>query len=472
MQKNTKVVATMGPATKSKTVLKSLILNGLNVMRINFSHANYDDTLERIAILNEINKELNTYVAWLCDTKGPEIRLHEIKNNKAYLEKGKTLSIYMHEILGDENKISLTYSDLYDCVKKGNKILIDDGLIELEVLNTSKEKIDTKILNSGYISSKKGVNVPNVILKMEYLSTKDIADIKFACENKASYIAASFVRRKEDIIALRKLCFENKRSDMQIIAKIENQEGINNIDEILEHADGIMVARGDLGTEIPMEEVPIVQLELCEKCNKLGKPVIVATHMLDSMERNPRPTRAEVGDVARAVTDGVDAVMLSGETAKGEYPIEALKAMSKIAARAETTIDHTKIITKFISDISKNPYDGIGLSAVELAAKIDAKAIFCFTKSGATARQISKYRPNCPIYALSENDDTLYSLSLNWGVIGCKKGTYTSIQDKYEIVNYQAKELDLKNGDYVIITGGHPDGTPLTNFLKIQEISY
>ena len=472
MQKKTKIVATMGPAIDSKEKLRELINNGLNVMRINFSHATYSDTKKRIKILSELNKELDTYVAWMCDTKGPEIRLHMIKDDQVYLEKNKFINIHMQEVLGTATDISVTYKDLVNCVSKGSKILIDDGKIELEVVDIANDLIVTKILNSGYISSKKGVNVPNTILKMEYLSSKDIADIAFACENNASYIAASFVRRKEDVESVRKQCSKNNRQDMQIIAKIENQEGVDNIDEILAEADGIMVARGDLGTEVPMEEVPLIQISLCEKCNDLGKPIIIATHMLDSMERNPRPTRAEVGDVARAVTDGADAVMLSGETAKGDYPVLALESMAKIVTRAETTIDHSKIIKKFIDDISLNPYDGIGISAVELAAKIGAKAIFCFTESGATARQISKYRPTCPIYALSQHENTLFSLALYWGVIGRIKGVYTSIESKYDIVNLEAKRIGLANKDYVLITGGHPDGTPITNFLKILEVNF
>ncbi|MEG0365085.1 MAG: pyruvate kinase, partial [Erysipelotrichales bacterium] len=430
MEKRTKIIATMGPASNDKKMVKDLIENGLNVMRINFSHAEFESTLEKINILKELNDELGTYVAWLCDTKGPEIRLHQLKEKQVFLKKGTTINVYMHEVLGDELNISVTYSELYDCVKVGGKILIDDGLIELEVLSTSKEKIEAKVLNSGYISSRKGVNVPNAILKMDYISPKDYEDIKFACLNDASYIAASFARRKDDILQLREICEKYNRPDMQIIAKIENQEGVDNIDEIINISDGIMVARGDLGTEVPMEEVPLIQKAICHKCNEVGKPVIIATHMLDSMERNPRPTRAEVGDVSNAVSDGADAVMLSGETAKGEYPVLAVESMARIVSRTESTIDHTKILKSFMGEVSSNPYDGIGMSAVELAAKIGAKGIFCFTESGATARQISKYRPTCPIFALSQYRSTLNSLALNWGIIGRKKGAYTSIESK------------------------------------------
>ncbi|MDL2211390.1 pyruvate kinase [Erysipelotrichaceae bacterium OttesenSCG-928-M19] len=472
MVKKTKIVATMGPAIESKEILREAILNGLNVLRINFSHAQHAEVLKNIAYLNELNKELATYTAWLCDTKGPEIRVNKLRDTRVYLEKDNYLDIYMHEIIGDAKAISMSYSRLNECVTKGSKILIDDGLIELEVINVYDDRIQTKIMNSGYLLENKGINVPNAILRMDFLSQKDINDIKFACQNGASYIAASFTRRKEDIAQIRKLCLQNNRNDMQIIAKIENQEGIDNLDSILAEADGIMIARGDLGTEIPMEDVPLVQMKICEKCNNIGKPVIVATHMLDSMEKHPRPTRAEVGDVARAVIDGVDAVMLSGETAKGEYPIQALTFMSKIVSRSEETIDHNKILKKFIDGVSNNPYDGIGISAVELAAKIDAKAIFCFTESGATAHQISKYRPTCPIYALSQYDSALYSLALYWGVIGIKKGVYQSIESKYEIVNMEAKNIGLNKGDFVIVTGGHPDGTPITNFLKIHAVEY
>lgn len=470
--KKAKIVATMGPSIDSKEKMIELINKGLNVLRINFSHANEESAKPIVATLNEINKELNTYVAWLADTKGPEIRLHDIKDGPVMLNTNDTVEIYMHEIEGDNKKFSITYSNLYNDVEKGDKILIDDGLIELEVLDKSAEKITVKVLNSGEISSKKGVNIPNKVLEMEYMSDKDKADIEFACKNGASYIAASFIRRKEDVLLVRNICDNVGRKDIQIIAKIENQEGVDNIDDIIATANGIMVARGDLGTEIPMEDVPIVQKMICDKCSDVGKPVIVATQMLDSMERNPRPTRAEVGDVARAIGDGADAVMLSGETARGKYPIGAVEAMAKIVSKSEDTmINHRDIIRRFVDDISTNPYDGIGLAAVELAEKIEAKGIFTFTDSGETARLISKYRPTCPIYALSHHDQTLFNLAVYWGIYGVAKGEYTSLESKYDIVNEKAKAVGLKVGDYVLITGGHPDGTPITNFLKIMQIS-
>jgi len=470
--KMSKIIATMGPSIDSEEKVSALIDKGLNVLRLNFSHATPESALEIVKMLKKINEKKHTYVAWLADTKGPEIRLHTIKDNKAVLKTDDIVEIFMKEIEGDNKQFSLTYENLGNEMSPGDKILIDDGLIELEVLESNAEKIKCKVLNSGEISSRKGVNIPNKSLNMAYMSEKDKNDILFACANGASYIAASFVRRKEDVLEIRDICDSAGRKDINIIAKIENQEGVDNIDGILEVADGIMVARGDLGTEIPMEDVPVVQKMICEKCNDIGKPVIIATQMLDSMERNPRPTRAEVGDVARAIGDGADAVMLSGETAKGEYPILAVESMAKIVEKSEESmVDYGKIINRFIGNVAENPYDGIGLSAVELSRKIEGvKGIFCFTTSGETARLISKYRPQCPIFALSHNDQTLYNLALNWGIVGVAKGTYTTLESKYDIVNDKALEVGLNKGDYVIITGGHPDGTPMTNFLKLMEI--
>lgn len=469
--KKTKIVATMGPAISSKDILEQLISNGLNILRVNFSHAIYEDVTAWLYMLDDINQENQSYISWMADTKGPEIRVDQLENDVAFLEKDRIVTITNNHLIGNENSFSISYEDLYKCLNINDHILLDDGLIELKVIDIKKTSIITKVLNSGSLKSKKGVNVPNVKLDMPYINEKDYLDIKFACENNASYIAASFVRRIEDIFELRKLCKEFNREDLQIIAKIENQEGVDNSLEIIKVSDGIMVARGDLGTELPIEEVPIIQLELCKQCNLLGKPVIIATHMLDSMERNPRPTRAEAGDVARAVSDGADAIMLSGETAKGEYPIEAISVMAKIAARIETTIDHPKILKQFINDSSLNPYDGIGLSAVELAAQIGAKGIFCFTNSGETAKKISKYRPTCPIYALSENENSLKSLALYWGVNNFKKVEYANLDIKYEIVNQLAVQYGINKGDYVIVTGGHPDDLTITNFLKILEIA-
>ncbi|MDR1781800.1 MAG: pyruvate kinase [Bacilli bacterium] len=470
MLRNSKIVATFGPAIKGKSGIKKLIENGMNVMRINFSHADYEDIKKRIKYLAELNEEMNLYIPWLCDTKGPEIRVNKIKNDLVHLEKNSFIDIVYDEVVGDENKFSTTYQDIYKYVKKGNTILINDGLLVLQVESIKDKDIHCKVIFEGDLITNKGCNVPNVDLKMPYLSQKDIFDIEFACSYQANFIASSFTRNKEDILLVRELCEKNNRSDMKVIAKIENQQGIDNLDDILEVADGIMVARGDLGSEIAMEEVPLAQYQMCKKANKIGKPVIVATHMLDSMERNPRPTRAEAGDVSRAIIDGADAVMLSGETARGLYPYLAVEDMAKIAAKSETVINHDDLLKKYLSDIDNNPYDGIGLSAVEMANKINAKGIFCFTTTGETAYKISKYRPICPIYALSYEDETLYSLALCWGVKGVKKGIYTELEHKQEIVNELALQQGLQLGDYVIITGGYPNKTRYTNFLIIHQI--
>lgn len=467
--KKTKIVATMGPAINNKEKVTKLIESGLNVLRVNFSHAVEEETKPIIEMLHELNNELGTYVPWMCDTKGPEIRTHKVENNKINLKKGEYLNIHSKEVLGTNTDISTTLPDLIKSLSIGDIILVDDGLIELEVKDLSNGIIKTLIKNNGELGSHKGINIPGVRIDMPYLSPKDINDITYACLNKASYIAASFVRNVDDIKQIRQLC--NKyNEEIQIIAKIENHEGIANIDEIIDAADGIMVARGDLGTEIPMEDVPLAQLEICAKCNQAGKPVIVATHMLESMQHNPRPTRAEVGDVARAVTDGADAVMLSGETAMGEYPITALESMAKIVAKAETIINHKSFLENVIMKQQINPYNGIGIAAVELAASIGAQGIFSFTESGATAREVSRYRPTCPIYALSKQKDTLFNLSLNWGVVSKEVGHYETLEEKYKVANEIAKEVGIKPGSFIIITGGHPHNEEATNFLKISVV--
>lgn len=467
--KKTKIVATMGPAINNKEKVTKLIESGLNVLRVNFSHAIESETTPIIEMLHELNDELNTYVAWMCDTKGPEIRTHKMENNKVILKKGEYLNIHDHEILGTNKDISTTLSSLNKSLKVGDTILLDDGLIELEVVDISDGLIKTLIKNNGELGSHKGINIPGVSIDMPYLSEKDINDITYACNNGATYIAASFVRSASDIKQIRDLCLKTN-NEILIIAKIENHEGIKNIDEIIEAADGIMVARGDLGTEIPMEDVPLAQLDICAKCNQAGKPVIIATHMLESMQHNPRPTRAEVGDVARAVTDGADAVMLSGETAMGEYPILALESMAKIVSKAETIIDHKSFLENVIMKQQIDPYNGIGIAAVELAASIGAKGIFTFTESGATAKEISRYRPTCPIYALSKQKDTLFQLSLNWGVKGIEVGHYETLEEKYLTANKSAKDFGIEPGSFIIITGGHPNNTEATNFLKISVV--
>lgn len=470
MLRNSKIVATFGPAIKGKAGIKKLIDNGMNVMRVNFSHVDYEDIKKRIKYLAELNAENDSYVPWLCDTKGPEIRVKKIKNDCVNLTQHSNITIVYDDVEGDEKHFATTYQDMYLYVKKGNRILINDGLLVLEVVVVENKDIHCRVVFAGALLTNKGCNVPGVDLKMPYLSKKDIFDIEFACQYQANFIASSFTRSQEDIMIVRELCQANNRADMKIIAKIESQQGIDNLDEILKVADGIMVARGDLGCEIAMEDVPLAQYQMCKKANLIGKPVIVATHMLDSMERNPRPTRAEAGDVSRAIIDGADAVMLSGETARGLYPYLAVDDMAKIAAKSETVINHDDIIKKYLSDINDNPYDGIGISAVEMANKIKAKGIFCFTTTGETAIKISKYRPNCPIYALAYDDETLFALALCWGVKGVKKGVYIELEQKQAVVNQVALKQGLKAGDYVIITGGYPNKSRYTNFLIIHQI--
>lgn len=468
--KKTKIVATIGPASAHKPILAEMITNGLNVMRVNFSHGDSSEHIDKIEMLNELNDEMKTFVGWMADLKGPEIRTHKFKNGKAQITKNSTVNIYTHEVTGDEFGFSVTYEKLTNCVKVGGQILVDDGLIAFEVKAIEDDRVVCTALNSGVLSDRKGVNIPNAILEMDFVSVKDANDIKFACENGASYIAASFTRRASDVLEIRELCKKFNRLDMCIISKIENQEGVDNIEEIIEVSDGIMVARGDLGTEVPLENVPLIQKELVEACNVAGKPVIVATQMLDSMERNPRPTRAEVSDVANAVLDGTDAVMLSGESAKGDYPIQALNVMARIATQTETILKYNEVIKKRIDQTVTSNYDPIGIATAEIALKSNAKYIFVFTETGSTASKVAKYRPVCPIIAISRSEMVLKSLSVTNGIIPNLIHKETSLEDKFEYATKVAIESGVQPGESIIVTGGHPDGTKETNFMKIIKI--
>lgn len=470
--RKTKIICTMGPSTEKGDTLRELVKAGMNVARMNFSHGDFDEHGGRLKKLKEIREELGLPVAALLDTKGPEIRLGDFEAGKIELKQGQEFTLTAREIMGTESEVSITYKQLPKDVKPGSSILLDDGLIGLEVKEVSGEDIICTVLNGGPVSNHKGVNVPGTDLSMEYLSEKDKADIIWGAQNDVDFIAASFVREAADVVAIRELLKANGGEKVQIIAKIENEQGVRNIDEILEAADGIMVARGDLGVEIPCEEVPIVQKTLIKKANQAGKIVVTATQMLDSMIKNPRPTRAEATDVANAIYDGTVAIMLSGETAAGAYPVEAVKTMVKIAERTEKDINYRRRF--FENDRKANPdvTDAICHATCTTALDLKAKAIISVTKSGRSAKMVSRYKPDCDIVACAMDKKVCRQLNLAWGVTPLLLEEQNEVFDLFdEAVAVAAKEKELKSGDTVVITSGVPIGmSGTTNMLKVQTV--
>ena len=470
--RRTKIVCTLGPATNDLNVLKQLMINGMNVARINFSHGDHEEHKKRIDEFKKLREELNIPASLLLDTKGPEIRIKDFENGKAELKSGDTFILTSDDVLGTNEKVSVTYEKLPEEVFLGTKILIDDGLIELQVQQIDGNDIICKVINGGVLSNKKSINIPGVSIKMPYMSKQDKDDIIFGIEQDVDYIAASFVRTAYDVLEVRKILDENNGHNIQIIAKIENHEGVSNIDDIIKVSEGIMVARGDMGVEIPYEELPSLQKMLIKKCYKAGKKVITATQMLDSMIRNPRPTRAETTDVANAVYDGTSALMLSGETAVGKYPVESLKAMTKIAEKTEERIDY---LTKFRSEqiaSSINITNAISHATVTTAMDLGATAIITVTKSGETARMISSYRPPCPIVGTTTDKKVYHQLAMSWGVVPVMSEEQQTTDDLFEhAVNCAVETGYVKNGDLVVITGGIPLGiSGTTNTLKVHLV--
>ncbi|WP_205094380.1 pyruvate kinase [Thalassobacillus pellis] len=472
--RKTKIVSTIGPASETVDTLIKLMEAGMNVARLNFSHGDFEEHGNRINNIREAVKRTGKTVAILLDTKGPEIRTGVMENGGVELEQGATLYVSMDEVEGTKERISITYSGLIDDVHKGSKILLDDGLIELQVDEILKEQneIKTTVLNSGLLKTKKGVNVPNVSVNLPGITEKDASDIEFGIEQDIDFIAASFVRRASDVLEIRELLEKHDANHIQIIPKIENQEGVDNIDEILAVSDGLMVARGDLGVEIPAEDVPLVQKKLIRKCNQVGKPVITATQMLDSMERNPRPTRAEASDVANAIFDGTDAIMLSGETAAGNYPVEAVQTMNNIASKTETGLDYKAILQERSKRSDLTITDAISQSVTHTAINLAVSAIVAPTESGHTARMISKYRPQAPIVAITSNVRVHRMLSLIWGVHGVIGNRASTTDDMLgEAIDRSLSSDIVKRGDRVIITAGVPVGeSGTTNLMKVHVI--
>lgn len=472
--RKTKIVCTLGPACEKEEIIREMILAGMNVARMNFSHNTVEDHLRRINLVKKVRKELKIPVAILLDTKGPEYRVGLFKGDRVHIETGSTFTFTTEEVLGDETITSVNYKNLHEDLIVGDKILVNNGLLEFVVTAIEDKKIITKVIAGGDLSNRKSMSFPNKTLKQVFLSEQDKNDIKFGLENKVDYIACSFVSCKQDLIDvanyINSLGYECGK-DVVLIAKIENRAGINNIEEICEMCDGIMIARGDLGVEIPFDELPAVQKELTTKCRMIGKRVITATEMLESMISNPRPTRAEISDVANAVYDGSSAVMLSGETAAGKYPAKTIKTMSTICETTEQSIDYRNKYSKDEFQI-QNTMDAISHSVCQMATDIGAKAIVVCSISGTTARMVSRFRPPVDIIGLSVDVKTWRTLALSWGIIP-ELCLYEKEMEKLfaNAKEMAKKRLNLKQGDKIIITGANTMGrVGATNTIRIETI--
>ncbi|EEG77139.1 pyruvate kinase [Dethiobacter alkaliphilus] len=469
--RRTKIVCTLGPASSSVAMLKKLLDTGMNVARLNFSHGTHDQHAVTIAAARQAAAENQQDLALLLDTKGPEIRIGTFADGKVRLEEGQVFTLTTAEVAGTDKMVSVNYPGIVNDVETGMKILLDDGLIVMEAEEVTETEVRCRVITGGDLSDRKGVNIPGARLNLPAISEKDREDILFAIKSDLDFIAASFVRKADDVIAIRSI-LEAHRSTIHIIAKIESQEGVDNIDKILEAADGIMVARGDLGVEIPAEEVPLVQKMIISKCNAAGKPVITATQMLDSMIRNPRPTRAEASDVANAIFDGTDAVMLSGETAVGKYPLETVQTMSRIAERTETALHYARILESFDPPAERSVTDAISYATCHAAQELGASAIITATQSGFTARNVSKYKPKSRIIAVTPRKHVVRKLALTWGVfpVMCRPTTST---DEMFSAAIEASLVSgyIENGDLILITAGVPVGVSgSTNLLRVHTV--
>lgn len=470
--RKTKIICTLGPSTDKEGILEQLAASGMDVARFNFSHADHEEHGNRLKRLEKIRKELDRPIASLLDTKGPEIRIKSFEKGKIDLKKGQKFTLTTKEVTGTESMVSITYDKLPEDVKVDFPILIDDGLVEMTVVSKTATDIVCVVNNNGTISNNKGVNVPGTNLTMPFISEKDRQDIIFAIEKGYDFIAASFTRTADDILEIRKIFQEFSCNSINIIAKIENMQGVKNIDEIIAVSDGIMIARGDMGVEIPTEEVPVIQKMIIKKVYDAGKQVITATQMLDSMMKNPRPTRAETTDVANAIYDGTSAIMLSGETAAGLYPIEALKMMIRIAVRTEEDIDYISRFKK--REVPSNPdvTNAISHAACTIAHDLSVATIITVTKSGRTARMISKYRPKCPIIGCSTYAHVCRQLNLSWGVtpLLINEESNSDALFKHAVDSVQEAGY-LRPGNLTVITAGVPLGiSGTTNLIKVQAV--
>ena len=454
MLKKTKIICTQGPATEKPGIVDALIENGMNLARFNFSHGDHAEHLRRINMVREAAKKAGKVISLVLDTKGPEMRLGEFKDGSVMLEKGKQFTLTYDETPGDETHVSVNHKGLYTEVKPGDTLLLSDGLVALKVDEIRGKDILTTIQNDGKMSTKKRVAAPGVSLGLPPISEQDEKDIIFGCEQDMDFVAASFIQRPEDVLAIRKL-IEEHNGHMEIVPKIENLEGVKNFDEILAVSDGIMVARGDLGVEVPAEDVPLIQKEIIKKCNKAGKPVIVATQMLESMTTNPRPTRAEVSDVGNAILDGTDAIMLSGETASGDYPIEAVSTMNRIAQRIESSLEYKELFVERGIEHLQSRTRAVAHATVQMGWELDVPAIITPTVSGYTTKVVSRYRPKATIVAYTPDPKVVRQLNLRWGVCPVLGTEWKDVDEMINnAVSAAVKQGLLKRGDTTIITSG------------------
>jgi pyruvate kinase len=472
--RKTKIVCTIGPSTDNDDIMRQLMLEGMDVARFNFSHSDHEVHRKRFQTIERLRNELGLPIATMLDTKGPEIRLGQFKNNEPVeLKDGDTFTLTTEQVEGTSEISSITFKNLPKDVKEGTSILINDGVIELKCQRVNGNEIACKVIHGGVVSNNKGVNVPGIKLSMPYISDRDMADLRFGAEMKFDFIAASFVRTAADVLCLRNVTNSLGWYNPRIIAKIENIDGVNNIDDILEVADGIMIARGDMGVEIPFEQIPAIQKELIHKAYNAGKQVITATQMLESMINNPRPTRAEITDVANAIYDGTSAIMLSGETAAGKYPIETVKTMALIARTTENDINYRARFAKRGPDTNTDITNAISHATVTTAHDLNANAIITVTKTGTTARMISKYRPNCPIIGCTTDETVLRQLNMSWGITPVLVEEKTNTDELFDHAVEMAKKHNLiKEGDLTVITAGVPLGiSGTTNLLKVTQIN-
>lgn len=469
--RKTKIICTIGPACENEETLTQMCLAGMNVARLNFSHGTHEEHLKKIELIKKVREKLNMPVAIMLDTKGPEYRIKTFKDKKIFLNEGDTFTFTTKDIVGDQTKVAVNYEHLTKELKVGDKILVNNGLVIFEVKNISGDEAECTVIAGGELSDRKSMNFPNKVFKKDYMSDTDREDILFGIENDIDFVAASFVSTKEDVLAVRNLLDKNGGKKINIIAKIENRAGVDNVEEICQVADGIMVARGDLGVEIPFVEVPAIQKFLIHKCRLLGKRVITATEMLESMIHNPRPTRAEISDVANAVYDGSSAIMLSGETAAGKYPVEALTNMAEIAEYTEAHIDYKKRFANTEYKI-KNNLDAISHATCAMAIDVDAKCIVVNSVTGITARMISRFRCPCDILGTTTDKKVWRQLNLSWGVTPVLSEEYNSLDVMfYQAFNEAVKTFGLVEGDNLVLTGGQINGVSgNTNTIKVETV--
>ena len=471
MLRKTKIICTIGPACENEETLTDMCRAGMNVARLNFSHGNHEEHLRRIQLIRSVREKLNLPIAIMLDTKGPEYRIKTFRDGKVTLKDGAQFSLTTEDVEGDEHRVSVTYANLTEDLELGDTVLINNGLVILKVEDIRGSEVVCRVQNGGVLSDRKSMNFPGKVLRQDFLSEQDKSDLLFGIEHEVDFVAASFVSCREDVQAMRNLLDSNGGKDIDIIAKIENRSGVENVEEICQVADGIMVARGDLGVEIPAEDVPLIQKEIIAKCNRAGKPVIVATQMLESMTSNPRPTRAEASDVANAILDGTDAIMLSGETASGDYPAEAVETMARIAERTERALSYREIIEGAGVERHKTT-EAIAHATVQLAYELGAKLIITPTASGYTTRMVSKYRPKAEIFAFTASEQVARHLNLRWGVEPvASPSPWKDAEEMADLAAAAAKEKGLvAEGDRTVITSGIKVAVGNTNAIRVYTV--